>query len=137
MGDYTVGHYNLDKVSDFEPLKDDLHLTAVGVTFVRMEPGEGYPYFHKHQEQEEIYICVKGTGTVLVGDDEIKMKAGSIVRVSADVPRAIGNRTKKPCTFLIVGGLPSDKYRDDRWSVLIEDSIKLEGILPEPDWTVK
>jgi mannose-6-phosphate isomerase-like protein (cupin superfamily) len=137
MSDYTVKYYNLDEVSDFQPLKDDLQLTAVGLTLVRMEPGEGYPYFHKHQEQEEIYICIKGTGTMLVGGDEIKMKAGSFVRVSADVPRAVGNRTKKPCTFLIAGGLPSEKYRDDRWSVLIEDSVKLEGILPEPDWTVK
>ena len=137
MGDYTVQHYKLDEVGGFQPLKDDLHLTAVGITFVRIEPGDGYPYFHKHKEQEEIYICVKGAGTVLVGDDTVTVKAGSLVRVSPDVPRAIGNRTKKPCTFLIIGGLPSKKYRDDRWSVLIEDSIKLEGILPAPDWSGK
>lgn len=136
MGDYSVKHFNFDKAGEFQPLKDDLHLTGAGITLVRMEPGEGYGYFHKHQEQEEIYICVKGTGTMLVDKDEVKMKAGSMVRVSADVPRAVGNRTKKPCTFLIVGGLPSEKYRDDRWSVLIEDSVKLEGILPEPDWSI-
>lgn len=125
MGDYTLKSYNLDEATLLQPLKNDLGLEAVGVSLSRMEPGMGYPTFHAHEEQEEIFICVKGTGTILVGDDEITMKAGDFLRISADVPRAVGNKTSEPCTFLILGALPPQKYVEESGMFLISDGIEM------------
>lgn len=125
MGDYTLKSYNLDEATLLQPLKNDLGLQAVGVSLSRMEPGMGYPMFHAHKEQEEIVICLKGTGTMLVGDDEIAMKAGDFLRISPDVPRAVGNKTNEPCTFLILGALPPQKYRSEGGMFLIEDGIEM------------
>lgn len=135
MSNYTMKHYNLDEVGLLQPLKHDLKLTAVGISLSRMEPGVGYPFFHAHEEQEEIYICLKGTGTILVGDDEITMKSGDILRVSPDVPRALGNRTKEPCTFLLLGALPSKKYENDESMMLIDDGIEMTD--KNPDWSIR
>ncbi len=135
MGDYTLKHYNLDEVGLLQPLKRDLKLTAIGVSLSKMDPGMGYPFFHAHEEQEEIFICLKGTGTILVGTDEVTMKPGDILRVSPDVPRALGNRTKEPCTFLLLGALPAKKYRNDESMMLIDDGIDMTD--KNPDWSIR
>ncbi len=135
MSDYTLKHYDLDEVGLLQPLKNDLGLKAVGVSFARLEPGFGYPFFHAHEEQEEIFVCIKGTGTMLVGDEEFTMKPGDIVRVGPAVRRALGNRTKEPCTFLLMGGLPPNKYNDEESMMLINDGIEM--IEQNPDWTIK
>ena len=135
MGDYTLKHYNLDEGSLLQPLKSDLGLTAVGVSLSRMEPGMGYPYFHAHKEQEEIFICLEGSGTMLVGDDEITMTPGDFLRVSPDVPRAVGNRTDKPCTFLLLGALSPQKYKSAEGMFLIDDGIEMHD--KHPDWSIR
>jgi uncharacterized cupin superfamily protein len=135
MADYTLKHYNLDDVGLLQPLKNDLGLKAIGVSLSRMEPGTGYPFFHAHKEQEEIFLCLKGTGTILLNDKEITMKPGDILRVGPNVPRALGNRTKEPCTFLLLGALPAQKYKNDESPMLIDDGIEMTE--KYPDWTVK
>lgn len=135
MADYTLKRYNLDEVGLLQPLKNDLGLTAVGVSLARLEPGLGYPFFHAHEEQEEIFLCLKGSGTMLVGDEEITMKPGDILRVAPSVRRALGNRTKEPGTFLLLGGLPPGKYQDKESMMLINDGIEM--LDQNPDWSVK
>ncbi|GAB4354782.1 MAG: hypothetical protein Kow0099_38880 [Candidatus Abyssubacteria bacterium] len=135
MADYTLKHYNLDEVGLLQPLKNDLGLKAIGVSLSRIEPGMGYPFFHAHKEQEEIFLCLKGTGTILLNDTEITMKPGDILRVGPDVPRALGNRTKEPCTFLLLGGLPVEKFKNEESLMLIDDGIEMTD--KYPDWTVK
>jgi uncharacterized cupin superfamily protein len=125
MGDYTLKNYNLDEGGILHPLAGDLGLEAVGISLSHMPPATGYPYFHAHKEQEEIFICLKGTGTMLVGDEEIAMKAGDFLRISADVPRAVGNKTNEPCTYLILGGLPVEKYKSDDKMFLISDGVEM------------
>ncbi|MBI5116317.1 cupin domain-containing protein [Candidatus Poribacteria bacterium] len=135
MGDYTLKHYNLDEVGLLQPLKNDLGLTAVGVSLSRVEPGMGYPFYHAHKEQEEIFICLKGSGTILVDNKEITMRPGDILRIAPDVPRAVGNRTKEPCTFLLLGALPNTRYKNDESLMLIDDGIEMAD--KNPDWSIR
>ena len=132
MGDYTLKHYDIDAATLLQPLKSDLGLEAVGVSLSRVEPGMGYPFFHAHKAQEEIFICLNGSGTMLVGDEEITMKPGDFLRISADVPRAVGNRTSEVCTFLILGAMPPEKYKGEGM-FLIDDGIEMHDKVP--DWS--
>ena len=125
MGDYTLKSYNLEEAGILQPLANDLGLEAVGISLSLMPPGMGYPYFHAHKEQEEVFICLKGTGTILVEDEEISMKAGDFLRISADVARAVGNKTSEPCTFLILGALPTGKFQSDK-PFVISDGIEIK-----------
>lgn len=126
MGDYTLKSYNLDEAGILQPLSQDLGLEAVGISISQMPPGMGYPYFHAHKEQEEVFICLKGTGTIMVGDEEVAMKAGDFLRISPDVARAVGNKTSESCTFLILGALPPGKFADDKKMFLISDGIEIK-----------
>jgi len=132
MGDYTLKHYDIDAATLLQPLKSDLGLEAVGVSLSRVEPGMGYPFFHAHKAQEEIFICLNGSGTMLVGDEEITMQPGDFLRISADVPRAVGNRTSEACTFLILGAMPPEKYKGEGM-FLIDDGIEMHDKVP--DWS--
>lgn len=136
MGDYTLKHYDFDRGSLLHPLKKALGLTSVGVSLSRMEPGMGYPFFHAHKEQEEIFICLEGSGTLLVDEEEITMQRGDFLRIAPGAPRAVGNRTKEPCTFLILGALPPEKYKSEAEGMfLIDDGIEMQDRIA--DWTVK
>ena len=54
------------------------------------------------------------------------MKAGDFLRISADVPRAVGNKTSEPCTFLILGALPPERYKGEEGMFLISDGIEMQ-----------
>ncbi len=43
-------------------VKDELGLTSSEISFNTMEPNTAIPFLHKHKENEEIYIGVKGEG---------------------------------------------------------------------------
>ena len=136
MSDYTLKHYDFGRGSLLHPLKKALGLTSVGVSLSRMEPGMGYPFFHAHKEQEEIFICLEGSGTLLVEEEEITMQRGDFLRIAPEVPRAVGNRTNEPCTFLILGSLPPEKYKSEAEGMfLIDDGIEMQDRIA--DWTVK
>jgi uncharacterized cupin superfamily protein len=134
MGDYTLKSYNMEEAGILQSLATDLGLEAVGISLSQMPPGMGYPFFHAHKEQEEVFICLKGSGTILVGDDEITMKTGDFLRISADVPRAVGNRTSEPCTFLMLGAMPPQKFKSEEGMFVISDGIEMQDRIC--DWTV-
>ena len=133
MGDYTLKNYNLDEAGILQPLSEELGLEAVGISLSQMPPGMGYPYVHAHKEQEEVFICLNGTGTIMVGDEEIAMKAGDFLRISPDVARAVGNKTSESCTFLILGALPPGKFSSEKRMFLINDGIEMKD--RECDWS--
>lgn len=82
-------------------VKDDLGLTSSEISFNLMQPGDALPFLHKHKENEEIYLAIKGQGQMLLNDEYVDMKEGSIIRVATDTERAIRNNSSEPFTFLV------------------------------------
>jgi quercetin dioxygenase-like cupin family protein len=84
------------------------------------QPGDSVS-FHYHDEQEELYYVVKGTGKVVVGEDRehIEVPEGGLFRPETTVPRHLRNDTDNEVIWLIVGAPPSletqiwDKYDDE------------------------
>jgi mannose-6-phosphate isomerase-like protein (cupin superfamily) len=66
----------------------DLECEKTGISYQRLAPGARGPFGHKHEEQEEIYVILSGSGKVKLGDDEHELKPFDAVRVSADTIRA-------------------------------------------------
>ena len=56
--------------------KDDLEAEDTGVSFHRVKAGQRQPFGHKHDEAEEVYVVVAGSGRVKL-DDEIVGSSGS------------------------------------------------------------
>jgi len=94
------------KVKEKDFLSRRMGCKGVGFSYVRYKPGDGATYVHRHKVQEEVFITVKGTGTIILDGKRVSMPEGAIVRVSPTVYRAIGNDSREDVVFLILGAVP-------------------------------
>src|SRR6201993_753676 len=106
-GDFMAASYSkmllpLSKVKEKEFLSRPMGCKAVGFSFVRYKPGEGATYVHRHRVQEEVFIALKGTGTIILDRKRIAMPEGTVVRVGPKVYRALGNDSKKDVIYMIL-----------------------------------
>lgn len=95
--DYTDGKGN-GKIL----LKELLGLTSAEISVNRWAPGEEAERFHKHKNNEEIYIIIRGEGEILVDDEIIPVKEGSIVRIDPDAARRHRNVSKGDLYALVI-----------------------------------
>ena len=96
MTDYTVKNFgSFAEIAKLENgktfLHDALNLTSCEVSINSTPNGFKVPFNHKHKQNEEIYIVLKGNGIITVGENKINVKEGSAVRVAAGVARTIEN----------------------------------------------
>jgi mannose-6-phosphate isomerase-like protein (cupin superfamily) len=108
-------------------LRDDIKLTALGMSFARLPIGKGYTYLHRHEYQEEIYIVLNGKGVIYLDGKLVELSQGDVVRVNPEVYRALKADDNFELVCLIVGALPAESYPKQRKNrTLIDDGI--------PDW---
>lgn len=106
------------KIDGKKFIKDELELTSAEISFNTMQPKTAIPFIHKHKENEEIYIVIKGKGQLLLDDHYVDMEEGTIVRVATNTERAIRNNTEKLFSFIVIqakensleGSTTSDGY---------------------------
>lgn len=67
---------------------EDLETEQTGLSFHRFKPSKRQPFAHRHDDVEEIYFVVSGSGRVKLGDDVLELKELDAVRVSPGVTRA-------------------------------------------------
>lgn len=96
MTDYSVKDFgSFAEIAKLENgkafLHDALNLTSCEVSINSMPKGFKVPFNHKHKQNEEIYIVLKGNGIITVGENKINVQEGSAVRVAAGVARTIEN----------------------------------------------
>ena len=67
----------------FHPAGKDLGVTAWGMSVIEIEAGcSAYPeHDHTKDGQEEVYVVLKGGGTVETGTEKTPVSAGTLVRV--------------------------------------------------------
>lgn len=107
---YAKSFAPLSRIKDKEFLARPMGCKGVGFSFVRYKPGEGATYVHRHRVQEEVFITLRGTGSIILDGRRHSMPEGTVVRVSPKVYRAIGNDSKGDVVFLIMGGVPPKKF---------------------------
>jgi len=100
----------LSKVKEKEFLSRPMGCKGIGFSFVRCKPGEGATYVHRHKVQEEVFIALKGDGTIILDGKRIKMPEGTIVRVGPTVWRALGNDSKSDVVFMVLGAVPPKNF---------------------------
>ena len=65
----------------------DLDSEQTGLSFLRVKPGKRQGFAHTHEEAEEIYVVVEGSGRVKLDDDIVELEALDAIRVSPTVTR--------------------------------------------------
>ena len=97
MTTYTIK--NLREVEDKAPqfgfqenqearfAQDDLEAERTGVAFMVVKPGKRQAFAHRHDEAEEVYVVLSGSGRVKLDDSVEEIRAYDAIRVAPDVTR--------------------------------------------------
>jgi uncharacterized cupin superfamily protein len=95
----------------FQRLRQELGVSAFGINLIRLRPGER-SRIHRHERQEEVYLVLEGTLTLLVEDEPRDLVRGELARVAPDVRRQLVNRRSEPLLLLALGGANEHIGRD-------------------------
>ena len=67
----------------------DLEAKATGIALIRVKPGKRQPFAHRHEDAEEIYVVLTGSGRVKVGDEVVEVTEMDAIRFDPEHGRAI------------------------------------------------
>jgi mannose-6-phosphate isomerase-like protein (cupin superfamily) len=92
---------NLERVEDSAPkfgyeerqearfAGQDLDAEATGVAFMRVKPGQRQGFAHKHDEAEEVYVVISGSGRIKLDDEIVDLERLDAIRIAPGVTRAL------------------------------------------------
>ena len=66
---------------------DDLQAERTGVGHHRIHPGKRQAFAHRHDEAEEVYVVLGGSGRVKLDDDIVELEQLDALRVAPCVTR--------------------------------------------------
>jgi uncharacterized cupin superfamily protein len=118
----------------FQRLRQELGVSTFGLNLLRLRPGQR-GRIHRHELQEEVYLVLEGTLTLVVEDEPRELQRGELARVAPDVRRQLVNRHGEPLLLLALGGASEHVGRDGRayeaWAETGEGRPPQEVPLPE------
>ncbi len=66
---------------------DDLGCEQHGVSLQRIAPSARAPFAHRHQQAEELYVVLSGSGQALLGDEVVELGPRDALRVAPQTVR--------------------------------------------------
>jgi mannose-6-phosphate isomerase-like protein (cupin superfamily) len=62
---------------------------TLGLTLMKLEPGFRIPFGHKHEDQEEVYVIVRGSARIKVEDEIVEAREWDAIRFDKDTMRNV------------------------------------------------
>ena len=122
-----------DSGERFLSLRRQLGVSTFGMNQIVLEPRQR-GRIHRHRHQEEVYLVLDGTLTLLVEGEEHVFEPGELVRVAPAVRRQLVNRGAERLVLLALGGATEHAGRDgEAWTDWDADGPSLPQEIPLPD----
>jgi mannose-6-phosphate isomerase-like protein (cupin superfamily) len=80
--------FGFDKVQEARFAYRDLDAEATGLAFHVVKPGQRQAFAHRHEQAEEVYVVLSGSGRMKLDDEIIDVRAMDAIRVAPRVARA-------------------------------------------------
>lgn len=84
----SAPEFGMGEVQEARFAKEDLDAEKTGVSHQRLKPGQRNPFGHMHEQAEEVYIVIAGSGRMKLDDEIIEVETLDAIRVSPEVIRA-------------------------------------------------
>ena len=69
--------------------REDLDAESTGLAYLVLRPGKQQPFAHRHNEAEEIYVVLSGSGRLKLDDEIIEIGPMDAIRMAPQVARAL------------------------------------------------
>jgi mannose-6-phosphate isomerase-like protein (cupin superfamily) len=86
-------------------------VTSFGLNEIVLEPRQR-GRIHRHERQEEVYLVLEGTLTLVVEGEEQTLERGELIRVGPETRRQLVNRGSERVIALAIGGAGEHQGRD-------------------------
>lgn len=100
-----------DTTERFVTLRRQLRVSSFGLNQISMQPGER-GRIHRHERQEEVYLVLEGTLTLMVEGEATELAAGDLMRVAPALKRQLVNRGPGRVVMIALGGEGEHHGRD-------------------------
>jgi mannose-6-phosphate isomerase-like protein (cupin superfamily) len=104
-------HLDPDTGERFTPLRRQLGVSTFGMNQIVLQPRQR-GRIHRHERQEEVYVVLEGTLTLLLEGEETTLEKGALIRVAPEVRRQLVNRGPGRLVLLAIGGATEHEGRD-------------------------
>jgi mannose-6-phosphate isomerase-like protein (cupin superfamily) len=99
----THGDIDAEVDPKFQCLK-----TITYVSLAKLQPSLSYEP-HEHQDHEEIYYIINGSGHIKIGDEIAKFRDGDVIYIPEKTNHSITNDSNEMVEFLAFGGFTGMK----------------------------
>lgn len=76
--------------------------TGTEISFNTLPPNTELSYFHIHEQNEETYIVLKGSGNFQVDEDSFPISEGSVIRVAPKGVRGMCNISNEAMIYIVI-----------------------------------
>ncbi len=80
--------FGLAETQEARFASDELETQQTGLSHHRLKPGKRQGFAHSHDDAEEVYVVIAGSGRVKLDDEIVELERLDAVRVSPGVIRA-------------------------------------------------
>ena len=119
MGDrFTIVHRDeLEQTGNWSLVRRSLGLEAFGLNMVEIPPREAIPAHDElERDQEEVFIVLEGTASVVIDGAPHPAPAGTFVRLDPEPKRTVVNDGDEPAVVLIASAPRSSGYEPMSWA---------------------
>src|SRR5262245_23846826 len=85
----SAAKFGFGEVAEPRCANDDLQTEQTGVSHHRVRPNKRQAFGHRHEDVEEIYFVVSGSGRIKLDDEIVEIEELDAIRISPDVVRAL------------------------------------------------
>src|SRR5215218_2635526 len=79
----------VDATQEMRFAQGDLNAERTGVSFMAVKPGRRQAIAHRHDEAEEVYVILSGSGRIKLDDDIVDVGPLDAIRIAPTVTRAL------------------------------------------------
>lgn len=103
LGEYLYVHPKLNlPIPGKVFVGEKLNILSMEISFNTLTPGKEIPFDHKHKENEEVYVVIKGKGIFIINDEVTHVREGSIIRISPNAKRRWCNNSDKELIVMVI-----------------------------------
>lgn len=119
MPDYTARR--IDEMEGFYQglllkARDEIGASSFGLAVVELAPGsDAHPHHDHPGGQEEVYVVLRGSGTIDIEGERVPLDPETIVRVGPEAKRSI-EPGPEGMRLIAIGGTPGQAYEPPDYS---------------------